>query len=85
MLLVQAAMGISSSFYCPWPAPWCRVLSPSKNLLVDTIRIVIDDMTWFLVFLGLTMLGFAFAFYRWARVCRRHQQGGVPLQDEALA
>jgi hypothetical protein len=41
-----------------------RVLSPSKNLLVDTIRIVIDDMTWFLVFLGLTMLGFAFAFYR---------------------
>jgi uncharacterized membrane protein len=34
-----------------------------KNLLVDTMRIVVGDMQWFLAFMALTCLGFAFAFF----------------------
>jgi hypothetical protein len=42
---------------------FARVFNPTKNLFVETIGIVIDDMKWFLAFLGLTMLGFGFAFF----------------------
>lgn len=42
---------------------YARVFNPTKNLFVDTIRIVIGDMKWFLLFLTMVMMGFAFAFY----------------------
>mmetsp|Transcript_7673 Transcript_7673/g.13270 ORF Transcript_7673/g.13270 Transcript_7673/m.13270 type:complete len:516 (+) Transcript_7673:114-1661(+) len=43
---------------------FARVLSPEGgNLVLDGLRILTEDLRWFLAFLGLTILGFAFAFY----------------------
>ena len=41
----------------------CRVFQPTKNAFVDTLRSVVADVKWFLLFLVLTMWGFAGAFY----------------------
>lgn len=41
----------------------CRVFQPTKNAFVDTLRSVVSDVKWFLLFLILTMWGFAGAFY----------------------
>lgn len=41
----------------------CRVFQPTKNAFVDTLRSVLDDIKWSLLFLVLTMWGFAGAFY----------------------
>ena len=40
-----------------------RVFQPTKNAFVDTLRSVVADVKWFLLFLVLTMWGFAGAFY----------------------
>lgn len=45
------------------PASACRVFQPTKNAFVDTLRSVVADVKWFLLFLILTMWGFAGAFY----------------------
>jgi hypothetical protein len=42
---------------------FARVFNPTKSFVVDTIIIVLSEMKWFLLFLGLTLLGFALAFY----------------------
>lgn len=41
----------------------CRVFQPTKNAFVDTLQSILDDVKWFLLFLVLTMWGFAGAFY----------------------
>ena len=43
--------------------PWCRVFQPTKNSFVDTLRSVLEDVKWSLMFLVLTIWGFAGAFY----------------------
>ena len=45
------------------PFAACRVFQPTKNAFVDTLRSVVADVKWFLLFLILTMWGFAGAFY----------------------
>ena len=42
---------------------WCRVFQPTKNAFVDTLQSVLDDVKWSLLFLALTMWGFAGAFH----------------------
>ncbi|DBA98675.1 hypothetical protein WJX77_002585 [Trebouxia sp. C0004] len=42
---------------------FARVFQPTKNAFVDTLRSVVADVKWFLLFLVLTMWGFAGAFY----------------------
>ncbi|GAX81542.1 hypothetical protein CEUSTIGMA_g8970.t1 [Chlamydomonas eustigma] len=42
---------------------FARVFNPAKNLLVETISIVFQDLKWFLLFMVLAMTGFALAFY----------------------
>ena len=42
---------------------WCRVFQPTKNSFVDTLWWVLEDVKWSLLFLVLTMWGFAGAFY----------------------
>lgn len=42
---------------------FARVFQPTKNAFVDTLRSVVSDVKWFLLFLVLTMWGFAGAFY----------------------
>ena len=39
------------------------MFQPTKNAFVDTLRSVVADVKWFLLFLVLTMWGFAGAFY----------------------
>ncbi len=51
------ASTLNISPYC------CRVLQPSKNPFVDTLRAVINDVKWFLFLLMLTMWGFCVSFY----------------------
>ncbi len=41
----------------------CRVFQPTKNAFVDTLQSILDDVKWSLLFLVLTMWGFAGAFY----------------------
>ena len=41
----------------------CRVLQPTKNPFMDTLRAVIQDVKWFLFLLILTVGGFTCAFY----------------------
>lgn len=41
----------------------CRVLQPTKNPFMDTLRAVIQDVKWFLFLLVLTVWGFTCAFY----------------------
>lgn len=50
---------------CCWANPCvvCRVLQPSKNPFIDTLRAVINDVKWFLFLLLLTMWGFCMSFY----------------------
>ncbi|KAL0035205.1 hypothetical protein WJX79_005983 [Trebouxia sp. C0005] len=40
-----------------------RVFQPTKNAFVDTLQSILDDVKWSLLFLVLTMWGFAGAFY----------------------
>lgn len=40
-----------------------RVLQPTKNPFMDTLRAVIQDVKWFLFLLVLTVWGFTCAFY----------------------
>lgn len=40
-----------------------RVFQPTKNSFVDTLRSVLEDVKWSLLFLVLTIWGFAGAFY----------------------
>ncbi|CAL8463844.1 g3378 [Coccomyxa elongata] len=42
---------------------FARVLQPSKNPFIDTLRAVINDVKWFLFLLLLTMWGFCMSFY----------------------
>jgi hypothetical protein len=42
---------------------FARVFNPTKSLFFDTIMAVLADLRWFLMFLGLTLMGFALAFY----------------------
>eukprot|EP00879_Flechtneria_rotunda_P030709 GHRR01033380.1.p1 GENE.GHRR01033380.1~~GHRR01033380.1.p1 ORF type:complete len:313 (+),score=66.53 GHRR01033380.1:359-1297(+) len=42
---------------------FAKAFNPTKTTIIDTIRIVLDDMKWFLLFLTLTMVGFGLAFY----------------------
>eukprot|EP00775_Hariotina_reticulata_P003763 gene3763-4022_t len=42
---------------------FAKVFNPTKNTIIDTIRIVVEDIKWFLLFLTLTMIGFGLAFY----------------------
>lgn len=41
----------------------CRVLQPTKNPFMDTLRAVIQDVKWFLFLLVLTVWGFTCSFY----------------------
>lgn len=43
--------------------PACRVLQPTKNPFMDTLKAVIQDVKWFLFLLVLTVWGFTCAFY----------------------
>lgn len=40
-----------------------RVFASAKNSLVDTLKVVISDVKWFLMFILLTLISFALAFY----------------------
>ncbi|WIA29571.1 hypothetical protein OEZ86_012064 [Tetradesmus obliquus] len=42
---------------------FAKAFNPTKTTLVDTVSKILEDLKWFLVFLTLTMLGFALAFY----------------------
>ncbi|KAI8473618.1 MAG: hypothetical protein J3K34DRAFT_518899 [Monoraphidium minutum] len=42
---------------------FARVFNPTKTTFIDTIRLVMEDMKWFLLFLLMTMVGFGMAFY----------------------
>nr|BAK18929.1 transient receptor potential channel [Chlamydomonas reinhardtii] len=42
---------------------YARVLTPTRGGFNDTIRMVLKELRTFLTFVGLVMLGFAFAFY----------------------
>ena len=42
---------------------FARVFSPTKTTFIDTIRLVVRDLKWFLAFIGLTMVGFGLAFH----------------------
>ncbi|GBF90826.1 transient receptor potential channel protein [Raphidocelis subcapitata] len=42
---------------------FARVFNPTKTTFVDTVRLVMDDMKFFLLFLLMTMIGFTMAFY----------------------
>ncbi|KAG2492014.1 hypothetical protein HYH03_009743 [Edaphochlamys debaryana] len=42
---------------------YARVLTPTRGGFNDTIRMVLGELRTFLTFVGLVMLGFAFAFY----------------------
>lgn len=39
-----------------------RVFDTSRGSLVDTLKVVLGDVKWFLLFIFLTMLSFAIAF-----------------------
>ena len=41
----------------------CRVFQPTKNGFMDSLQSILDDVKWSLLFLVLTMWGFAGAFY----------------------
>lgn len=41
----------------------CRVLQPTKNPFMDTLKAVLQDVKWFLFLLVLTVWGFTCAFY----------------------
>ena len=53
----------------------CRVFQPTKNAFVDALRSVLDDIKWSLMFLVLTMWGFAGAFY----ILFREEQGNYQV------
>ena len=69
----------------------CRVFQPTKNAFVDTLRSVVADVKWFLLFLVLTMWGFAGAFYILFREDQKDFQASkltqnvFPLQDKHLS
>ena len=42
---------------------FARAFNPTKTTFVDTIRLVVRDLKWFLLFLLLTMVGFGLAFH----------------------
>ncbi|GLC34362.1 hypothetical protein PLESTB_000737500 [Pleodorina starrii] len=42
---------------------YARVLTPTRGGFNDTIRMVLSELRTFLTFVGLVMMGFAFAFY----------------------
>jgi hypothetical protein len=42
---------------------YARVLSPQRSSFVDSLRLVIGDVRWFLGFMAFTMTSFGFAFY----------------------
>ena len=62
----------------------CRVFQPTKNAFVDTLRSVVADVKWFLLFLVLTMWGFAGAFYILFREDQQQFQVTSSLVDAAL-
>ena len=41
----------------------CRVFASAKSSLVDTLKVVISDVKWFLLFILLTLFSFALAFH----------------------
>lgn len=59
----------------------CRVFQPTKNAFVDTLQSILDDVKWFLLFLVLTMWGFAGAFY----ILFREDQAEFKVQEQYLA
>ncbi len=62
----------------------CRVFQPTKNAFVDTLRSVVADVKWFLLFLVLTMWGFAGAFYILFREDQQQFQVTSSLTNAAL-
>ncbi len=50
-----------------------RVLQPAKNPFIDTLTVVIEDVKWFLLLLGLTLWGYACAFYILFRHDQQHE------------
>jgi hypothetical protein len=59
----------------------CRVFQPTKNAFVDTLQSILDDVKWSLLFLVLTMWGFAGAFY----ILFREDQAEYEVSSSALA
>ena len=62
----------------------CRVFQPTKNAFVDTLRSVVADVKWLLLFLVLTMWGFAGAFYILFREDQQQFQVTSSLTNAAL-
>jgi hypothetical protein len=62
-----------------WAA--CRVFQPTKNAFVDTLQSILDDVKWSLLFLVLTMWGFAGAFY----ILFREDQAEYEVSSKPLA
>lgn len=54
--------------------PPISVFTPRGSIFMDTVRVVLHDLKWFLAFLGLVMLGFAFAFFCLFRLDREDAQ-----------
>ncbi|KAL3141754.1 hypothetical protein ABBQ32_004434 [Trebouxia sp. C0010 RCD-2024] len=53
---------------------FARVLQPTKNPFMDTLRAVIQDVKWFLFLLVLTVWGFTCAFYILFRQDQQYEQ-----------
>jgi len=60
------------------------VFQPTKNAFVDTLRSVVADVKWFLLFLVLTMWGFAGAFYILFREDQQQFQVSLPCHKRWL-
>ena len=54
---------------------FARVLQPTKNPFMDTLKAVLQDVKWFLFLLVLTVWGFTCAFYILFRQDQQYEVG----------